>query len=372
MEQGSLNKSLVQADFADAAYSEYLERLAVSGGALVSGLSNMETGQTLIHGSNGASVPGGEDAVRGLAKALFSASEVEGGDREVVAALLAEIGAVQSCAISRHTILFQETETVLVQRMSQTGLGVLISVSNTLPIGSGLALVNKAAADVSVDEPKAELGAMPDVLAGAGFDLEGGAFRAIYRREDEASRVRLEAGVAGAASQLLQGKIGGDGISISGQVGEGLGRITRCLLITDAYQVCVSRVPMALDHVLYAVAPANADPEKLLRAMDEAQNDVLRKIIEQILSSGLQTKIVPFPRTEAEFLRIVEELRELDEDDLIGRLDIGGFVDHGFGEGEDHQRCQECIYYLPRKKWCDIPELPVPVEAHWWCRLWKM
>ncbi len=32
----------------------------------------------------------------------------------------------------------------------------------------------------------------------------------------------------------------------------------------------------------------------------------------------------------------------------------------------------ECIYYLPHRKWCDLPELPVPVEPQWWCRLWKL
>jgi len=28
--------------------------------------------------------------------------------------------------------------------------------------------------------------------------------------------------------------------------------------------------------------------------------------------------------------------------------------------------------YLPNAKWCDLPELPIPVEPDWWCRLWKI
>ncbi|MET0411431.1 MAG: hypothetical protein ABW217_09035 [Polyangiaceae bacterium] len=36
------------------------------------------------------------------------------------------------------------------------------------------------------------------------------------------------------------------------------------------------------------------------------------------------------------------------------------------GEGEDIQRWQECSHCHPDRKWCDLPELPIPVEAHWW------
>ena len=54
---------------------------------------------------------------------------------------------------------------------------------------------------------------------------------------------------------------------------------------------------------------------------------------------------------------------------LRGRLRIGGFTN--YGEGEDTQRCEECIHYHSNRRWCDLPELPMPVDAHWWCRLWK-
>lgn len=372
MDNKKLNKELVQADFSDSAYPLVLEHLSATGGGIASGLCNMDSGQVLVHGEANPEVLASGDSIRAVSRALFSDAELEAADREATAELLAAAGTMHSCALSRHTILFRETETVLVHRLGDSERGVLISVSNTLPVATGLALSHKAGASVNAASPGECLAAMPDVLAGAGLDFESREFLATYGRQDEASRVRLDAGVANATAELLSGQIGAEGTSLSGQVVSGLGRVTRCLLMTDQYQICLSRVPMALDHVLYVVAPASANPETLLHAVHEAQNDVLRKIIEQILASGLQTMIVPFPRTETEFLRIVEQLRELDEDDLVGRLDIGGFVDHEFGEGEDLQRCQECIYYLPRKKWCDIPELPVPVEGHWWCRLWKM
>jgi hypothetical protein len=30
------------------------------------------------------------------------------------------------------------------------------------------------------------------------------------------------------------------------------------------------------------------------------------------------------------------------------------------------------MYFLVHRKWCDLPELSVPVEAEWWCRLWRI
>jgi hypothetical protein len=59
----------------------------------------------------------------------------------------------------------------------------------------------------------------------------------------------------------------------------------------------------------------------------------------------------------------------LEPDDLKNKLIIGGFLNHPYGAEQD--RCMECMYYLVHRKWCDLPELAVPVEAEWWCRLWR-
>jgi hypothetical protein len=96
-------------------------------------------------------------------------------------------------------------------------------------------------------------------------------------------------------------------------------------------------------------------------------------ILEQmtaLLAEGLQTKTEPFPETDKEFAEIVNELRELPPDDLKGKLVIAGFTNHPYGE--DHYRCLECMYYLVHRRWCDLPELAVPVEPEWWCRLWRI
>ena len=99
------------------------------------------------------------------------------------------------------------------------------------------------------------------------------------------------------------------------------------------------------------------------------QADLLGTIAE-MLADGLKTQVEPFPETEKEFNDLLVELRRLAPDDLKGRLVIGGFLDHPYGP--DNMRCMECMYFLANRKWCDLPELAVPVEPDWWCRLWRI
>lgn len=96
----------------------------------------------------------------------------------------------------------------------------------------------------------------------------------------------------------------------------------------------------------------------------------LLRTISGLLQNGLMTKTEPFPDTEREFAQILDELRALEPDDIEGRLVVAGFVDHPYGP--DQQRCQECIYFLVHRKWCDIPEVSLPAEPDWWCRLWRI
>ncbi len=96
----------------------------------------------------------------------------------------------------------------------------------------------------------------------------------------------------------------------------------------------------------------------------------LRLKIEQMLGDGLRTQTEPFPETEKEFAELLVQLRELPPDDLAGKLVLSGFADKPYGP--DRMRCQECMYYLVHRKWCDLPELAVPVEPDWWCRLWRI
>jgi len=104
--------------------------------------------------------------------------------------------------------------------------------------------------------------------------------------------------------------------------------------------------------------------------VSKADDDALRDKIGEILAGGLETKTEPFPEDNRQFELLLNELRDIDSDDLEQKLVVGGFVDHPYGE--DDQRCLECMYYLVHRKWCDLPELAVPVEPEWWCRLWRI
>lgn len=101
----------------------------------------------------------------------------------------------------------------------------------------------------------------------------------------------------------------------------------------------------------------------------EKPADVLANIA-QLLRDGLVTQTEPFPETDKEFAAILVELRHTPREDLRQKLVIAGFTDKPYGP--DQQRCMECMYFLVHRRWCDLPELAVPVEPHWWCRLWRI
>lgn len=108
----------------------------------------------------------------------------------------------------------------------------------------------------------------------------------------------------------------------------------------------------------YGVAPSRADHATLLR------------MIEDLLNEGLETMVDPFPETDREFAAILDDLRALSPDELRAKLVLSGWLLKP--HGEDRMRCQECMYFLVHRRWCDLPELNLPAEPEWWCRLWRI
>jgi hypothetical protein len=108
---------------------------------------------------------------------------------------------------------------------------------------------------------------------------------------------------------------------------------------------------------------------RAMTSKDKDQRETRLRIAE-MLEAGLETEVEPFPETEKEFAEIVGKLRALDPNDLEGKLVIGGFLDHAWGP--EKWRCMECINFLVNRKWCDLPELSLPVEPEWYCKLWRI
>jgi hypothetical protein len=100
---------------------------------------------------------------------------------------------------------------------------------------------------------------------------------------------------------------------------------------------------------------------------DSADKELLQRIT-KLLSAGLKTVTEPIPEDNVQFDAIVAELREVDASDLEKKLVISGFLDHPV----EDMRCLECMYYLNHRKWCNLPEINLPAEENWWCRLWRI
>ena len=104
--------------------------------------------------------------------------------------------------------------------------------------------------------------------------------------------------------------------------------------------------------------------------MSKEEENALRDSIGKMMADGLSTITEPFPENHFLFDAIVKSVGKVSKDNIKRKLVLSGFIDHPYGE--DKLRCMECIYYLVNRKWCDLPELDLPVEPEWWCRLWKI
>lgn len=355
-------------DLKDPVYGEGLQRaLGESSLLCAAGLGDLTGGAMLCLEPGEAGALSNDSPRLRFARRLFGLEKKAGWEADL---LPADVDAI---TLSRQTILFREAENLLLRRCQDDGdLALLISVSNTLEAASAQALSRRLAAAGAATSLPDLLGSAPDVMAGATIRLQDGTISALHVRADEASRVRLQDGFARVLADALNGTLHPGADSLVQAAEQAMERVT-CLEFEAGGQLySFSQVPMVPGAVLELQGSLAIDMGVLRRIQREALNDALRRSIGTLLENGLPTQVTPFPETEVEFQAIVRDLRHLDEDDLIARLDIGGFAPHGIGEGEDLQQCQECIYYLPHRKWCDIPELPLPVEPHWWCRLWKL
>lgn len=104
--------------------------------------------------------------------------------------------------------------------------------------------------------------------------------------------------------------------------------------------------------------------------------DGLRRRLAGQLASGLDTHWQQRADTQQIFDGCVQQLQQLDAADYAGKLRVAGFTDRPY-EPRDadvslSQACATCMYYLPHRRFCQLPELQLPVEALWSCRLWRI
>ncbi len=106
-----------------------------------------------------------------------------------------------------------------------------------------------------------------------------------------------------------------------------------------------------------------------------ATDDVLREVLEGHLNNGLKTEIEPRAYSHEEIIEIVARLQTLAQSDNTNKLVVAGFTTTPYNPGEDvddDQACETCMYYLVHRRFCELPELMLPVSESWSCRLWRI
>lgn len=97
----------------------------------------------------------------------------------------------------------------------------------------------------------------------------------------------------------------------------------------------------------------------------------VRNEIQLLLKDGLKTEVFPRADSHEEVQSIVSRVKTAGSD-LKTKLMIGGFTLHPIVHEDIEQLCETCMYYKVHRRYCELPELDVPVEPQWSCRLWRI
>ena len=98
-------------------------------------------------------------------------------------------------------------------------------------------------------------------------------------------------------------------------------------------------------------------------------DDVRREEIRGLLAGGLKTDAFPRAYTQDEIQAVVTRTRGAS---LETKLVIGGFTLTPVTDADMEQACETCMYYKVHQRYCELPELDLPVEPEWSCRLWRI
>jgi hypothetical protein len=103
----------------------------------------------------------------------------------------------------------------------------------------------------------------------------------------------------------------------------------------------------------------------------DGEPEAIRARIKDLLSSGLGTEAFPRGDSHEQVQEIVRRLQD-GKKDLETKLVIGGFTLAPVQHHDIAQACRSCMYYFIRKRHCVLPELDLPVDPEWSCRLWRI
>jgi hypothetical protein len=355
----------IRTNLEDEQYAVQLDEvLSKVPGALSAGLVNVRfnEGALRLPGRSSADAAELKNTIA-LTAGLFGGDGVELGPEFGEA--LARIRPAESA------FLAMREETVLASRL-EGGRALLLAVPPNLNQGNANALLHSISRVVS---DRSDLQAVfdnnNDVLLGLLLNLRDSKVIDRFERFSGASVLALDSDLLEVVRALFTADGPLLGLHLRHRDGHPL-VVQRAEIMTSGRSWHWARLKFDPEHLMVVTADRGVVKGLLSIVMRTTETETVRVWVDGLLRYGVKSTKEPFPRNQQEFLGIVRELRKLDDNDLLGRLDIGGFANEPVGEGEDLQRCQECIYYLPNSRWCDLPELPVPVEGHWWCRLWKM
>lgn len=110
--------------------------------------------------------------------------------------------------------------------------------------------------------------------------------------------------------------------------------------------------------------------------MSDDADDVMRDRIHQRLSAGLHTESAQRAGDSDAVRGICRRLQTLSADDLDGKLVTAGFTLTAYVDPTDpdgiEQACASCMYFERHRRFCDLPELMLPVAPTWSCTVWRI
>jgi hypothetical protein len=109
--------------------------------------------------------------------------------------------------------------------------------------------------------------------------------------------------------------------------------------------------------------------------MNAAEDAVLRARLADLLQRGLETRWQDRADTSEKVDAVTHELQQIRHDDYAAKLRVAGFTLRPWSSEAIPgivQDCATCVRYERNRRYCNLPELAIPVEPEWSCVLWRL